>query len=222
MRLSIIYIIFIMVSYSCNAFALPEGFVYLEEVDPTIVQDLRYYTNENFIGRKLVGYKSNKVILTKQAAEALSKAQKAFLEDGYSLVVYDGYRPQQTVDFFIKWAADVTDQAEKEKYYPAINKADVFKLGYVAEKSGHSRGSTADLTIIKRGNSLKVPEVQKRQLTDGSHHDSKLITPETLTMRNYLRNMMKKHGFHEYKEEWWHYTLKDEPFPNTYFNFEVK
>lgn len=244
-QLTILYIMLIIASYPFAAFALPEGFVYLDDVDPTVIQHLRYYTNENFVGKRLEGYKSNKVILTRQTAEALSTIQKELLKDGYSLVIYDAYRPQRTVDFFVKWAADISDQVEKEKYYPTINKADVFKLGYVAAKSGHTRGSTVDLTIIKTNTPLKAIELQKRQLTDGSwipfledgtvdmgssldlfgeasHHDSTLIAPEFLRMRNYLRNIMKKHGFNDYNEEWWHYTLQNEPFPDTYFDFEVK
>ena len=242
---SIIFcIMLITATYPINVFALPEGFVYLKDIDPTVIQHLRYATNDNFIGRKLDGYKANRVILTKKAAEALSRVQKEVLKEGYSLVVYDAYRPQRTVDLFVKWSADIIDQDEKEKYYPAINKADVFKLGYVAKTSSHTRGSTVDITIINAKSSLKPLKIQRRQLTDGSwipfiedgtidmgssfdffgeasHHDSKLISPEFLKMRNYLRKIMKKYGFNDYQEEWWHYTLKDEPFPNTYFNFEI-
>jgi D-alanyl-D-alanine dipeptidase len=145
----------------------------------------------------------------------------------------------------MKWSKDSNDQVAKEKYYPDINKADVFKLGYVAEKSGHSRGSTVDLSIIKVGDSLKPVTLQKRQFKNGpimpflddgtvdmglsfdlfgkiSHHDSDLIEIEFLDRRNELREIVKKNGFNDYQEEWWHYTLKDEPFPDTYFNFIVE
>jgi len=247
-QLTILHIIFFIIGYfmiACSlAFALPKGFVYLKDIDPTIIENLRYYSNENFMGRKIDGYKSGKVILTKQAAEAISNVQKVLLKDGYSLVIYDAYRPQRAVDSFVQWGADIDDQGEKEKYYPAINKADVFELGYVAVKSSHTRGSTVDLTIIKTNDSLKAIEIKKRQLKDeswipflddgtvdmgssfdlfgeASHHDSNLIGSQFLIMRNYLRETMKKYGFNEYKEEWWHYTLKDEPFPDTYFDFEI-
>lgn len=228
-----------------HAFALPDEFVYLKDIDPTIIEDLRYYSNENFIGRKIDGYKANRVILTSEAADALSRVQQQLLKDGYSLVVYDAYRPARSVDYFKQWSLDLSDQSEKEKYYPAINKVDVFKLGYVAEKSSHSRGSTVDITIIKLGTVLKNISAGSRQLRDGSsvpflddgtidmgtsfdlfgeasHHDNNLIDSKHLKMRNYLRNIMKTNGFDDYKEEWWHYTLKQEPFPDTYFDFEVE
>jgi D-alanyl-D-alanine dipeptidase len=224
---------------------LPKDFVYLKDIEPTIIENLRYFSNENFMGRKIDGYKANRVILTSEAAIALVKIQQELLKNGYSLVIYDAYRPQLAVDFFMKWSKDSNDQVAKEKYYPDINKADVFKLGYVAEKSGHSRGSTVDLSIIRIGDSLKPITFQKRQLKNGSiipflddgsvdmsssfdlfgeasHHDSNLIETEFLARRNYLRGIMKKNGFNDYPEEWWHYTLKNEPFPDTYFDFVVE
>lgn len=230
---------------SSFAIELPKGFVYLKEIEPTIIENLRYYSTENFIGRKLVGYEANRVILSAAAAKALSNVQQELLKNGYSLVIYDAYRPQQTVDLFIRWSRDFSDQLQKEKYYPNIDKKDLFKLGYVAEKSGHSRGSTIDLTIIKLDSPLKSVAFKKRKLKDGSlvpylddgtvdmgssfdlfdtasHHDSKIIDQNFLTLRNYLRAIMKKYGFNEYQEEWWHYTLKDEPFPDTYFDFPVE
>jgi len=189
---------------------LPKDFVYLKDIEPTIIENLRYFSNENFMGRKIDGYKANRVILTSEAAIALVKIQQELLKNGYSLVIYDAYRPQLAVDFFMKWSKDSNDQVAKEKYYPDINKADVFKLGYVAEKSGHSRGSTVDLSIIRIGDSLKPITFQKRQLKNGSiipflddgsvdmsssfdlfgeasHHDSNLIETEFLARRNYLR-----------------------------------
>ncbi|MCC8372318.1 MAG: M15 family metallopeptidase [Rickettsia endosymbiont of Pseudomimeciton antennatum] len=187
--------------------------------------------------------KANRVILTKPAAEALSAVQKELLANGYSLVIYDAYRPQRAVNYFIKWSQDLNDQTTKADYYPYANKEDLFKLGDIAKKSGHTRGSTVDLTIIKSSNVLHDITITKRKLTDGrsisflddgtvdmgssfdlfdkaSYHDSKLISPEHLEKRNYLRAIMKKHGFNEYNKEWWHYTLNNEPFPNTYFDFE--
>lgn len=230
---------------SCFAFKLPGGFVYLKEIEPTIIENLRYYSSENFIGRKLDGYEKNCVILSEGAAKALSNVQQDLLKDGYSLVVYDAYRPQKTVDLFIRWSKDFRDQSQKEKYYPNIDKKDLFKLGYIAEKSGHSRGSTVDLTIIKLNNTLKSVVLEKRKLKNGSivtylddgtvdmgssfdlfdiasHHDSEAIDQKYLKLRNYLRSVMEKNGFNGYQEEWWHYTLKNEPFTDTYFNFSVE
>ena len=235
----------LFIANAALAVELPKDFVNLKEIEPSIIENLRYFSNENFIGRKIDGYNANRVILTHKAAIALVKVQQELLKDGYSLVIYDAYRPQRAVDLFMKWSKDSEDQIAKEKYYPNINKADVFKLGYVAEKSGHSRGSTVDLSIIKVGDSLKPITLQKRQLKNGSiipflhdgtvdmgssfdlfgeasHHDNNLIEKEFLDQRNYLRRVMKKNGFNDYQEEWWHYTLKDEPFPDTYFDFIVE
>ena len=224
---------------------LPEGFVYLKDLEPTIIENLRYYSSENFFGRKLDGYEKNYVILSDAAAKALSNVQQQLLKDGYSLVVYDAYRPQKTVDLFVKWSKDFSDQSQKEKYYPNTDKKDLFELGYIAEKSGHSRGSTVDLTIIQLNNPLKSVVLEKRRLKDGSvvtylddgtvdmgtsfdlfdkasHHDSEIIDEKFLNCRNYLRSVMKQNGFNDYQKEWWHYTLKDEPFTDTYFNFSVE
>ena len=167
MALFLLVGVFIMVG---SVFALTEdarskGFVYLHEVDPTILVSLRYHSNENFVGKPVAGYKKSVVILTKQTAEALKKVQEAVKKDGYSLVVYDAYRPQQAVDNFMCWSLDVKDQLKKSYYYPRVNKADVFKLGYVVERSGHSRGSTVDLTIIELGKKLHEVKESERTLS---------------------------------------------------------
>jgi len=232
--------------------AKSKGFVYLHDVDPTILVSLRYNTQENFLGTTVTGYKKPVVILTKQTAEALKKVQEDVKKDGYSLVIYDAYRPQQAVNHFMTWSKNVADQLKKARYYPRVDKAKVFELGYVAERSGHSRGSTVDLTLIKTGASLRPIEAieeKKRTLLDGftitllddgtvdmgssfdlfdkaSHYENDLISHEFKTLRTYLKNKMEKRGFKNYAEEWWHFTLKDEPYPATkdtsYFNFPVE
>ena len=228
-----------------SAFALPTGFVYLKDIDPTIIEHLYYNTEENFIGTKIDGYKSNRVIATIQAAEALSKVQKELQKDGYSLVIYDAYRPRRAVEHFIQWTKNLSDIQEKTKYYPTISKEDIWKLGYIVDKSGHSRGSTVDVTIIKDNNALHNIEIKSRKLTNGetiqylddgtvdmgssfdlfhesSNHDSLLIDNNCLKNRNYIREIMKRNGFNDYQEEWWHFILKNEPFPDTYFDFEIE
>jgi D-alanyl-D-alanine dipeptidase len=229
--------------------ARAKGFVYLHEVDPTVLVSLRYHSNENFVGRPVDGYKKPVVILTKQAAEALKKAHDEFKKDGYLLVIYDAYRPQQASDYFMRWSRDVKDQVKKEQYYPRVNKADVFKLGYVTERSGHNRGSTVDLTIIKKDKKLHEVKESIRQLRDGftitflddgtvdmgssfdlfdvaSHFENKVIAQNYKELRTYLKEGMEKYGFKNFPEEWWHFTLKDEPFPaysdESYFNFPVE
>ncbi len=228
---------------------VPEAFVYLNDIDPTILVSLRYLGNENFLGTKVDGYNKPVVLMTRQAAEALKLVQADLKKDGYSLVVYDAYRPQRAVDHFVRWAENVNDQIKKAYYYPRVNKADVFELGYVAARSGHSRGSTVDVTIIKDGQQLHAIQEKKRTLLDGftitllddgtvdmgssfdlfdkaSHIENDLIPEEYKKMRTYLRTVMQKYGFKPYAEEWWHFTLKDEPFPanqdSSYFNFEIE
>ena len=224
----------------------PSDFVMLSEVDATIIQDVRYSTKENFLGRPAVGYKTTKIACTKKAAESLKQAHDYFKSQGYNLVVYDAYRPQRAVDDFRGWGNDLNDLGNKASYYPTLEKKDLFKLGYIAgEKSSHTRGSTFDLTLIKMGTKLKPIVISKRKLSQGdeipylddntvdmgssfdlfheiSHHDSKLTKPEHNATRNLLREGMKRFGFKEYKEEWWHYTLENEPYPDTYFDFVIE
>ncbi|OJX12233.1 MAG: hypothetical protein BGO77_03530 [Caedibacter sp. 37-49] len=224
---------------------LPEGFVYLNAIDPSIQTSLRYFGNHNFIGEPIEGYTSNHVIMTEAAAKALSKAQSMFKTDNYSIVVYDSYRPQTAVNHFVRWSQDVHDNKMKALYYPRVNKADVFDLGYISKKSGHSRGSTIDLTLIHKNSILTEIKFQSRILNTGveisfledgtidmgssfdlfdeaSHFQNDLITSEHLSRRNYLKEVMEVCGFKAYAKEWWHFTLKDEPFPDTYFDFPVR
>jgi zinc D-Ala-D-Ala dipeptidase len=221
-----------------------KGFVYIKDVIPTIIENQRYLTNENFVGEPLNGYKSKRPVLTKEAAFALSNAEKEFRNDGYAIVIYDSYRPQRTVDQFVEWAKDENDIKKKDQYYPYIPKSKLFELEYIAERSGHSRGSTLDMSLIKIDESLKDIKFTNHTLEDGeiipflddgtidfgssfdyfgeaSHHDNSKVDIQYLEMRNYLRQVMKKHGFKDYSVEWWHYTLENEPFPDTYFNFVV-
>lgn len=229
--------------------ARAKGFVYLHEIDPTILVSLRYYSNENFVGSHVDGYKKSVVIMTRQAAEALKKVQDEVIKDGYCLVVYDAYRPQRAVNHFMRWSEDVLNQAKKSHYYPRVNKADVFELGYVAKRSGHSRGSTVDLTIIEIGHELHDIIEKNRTLLDGysikylddgtvdmgssfdlfdiaSHFENNVVEEKYKALRTYLKAVMEKHGFNNYAEEWWHFTLKNEPFPkyrdDSYFNFPIE
>jgi D-alanyl-D-alanine dipeptidase len=225
--------------------SLPDNFIYLDEFEPSIVQSIAYASSENFVGQPLDGYKAARAIITTEAAIALQKVQRDVEKDGYSLVVYDAYRPQKTVDHFMRWSLDATDLKMQGKYYPYVDKNKVFELGYIAEKSSHSRGSTVDLSIIKLGQKITESNVVPRILNDGrevaylddgsvdmytsfdlfdeaSWHDTPLIPAESMANRGYLREKMLEHNFQEYQYEWWHYTLKDEPFPKEYFNFDVE
>lgn len=208
-----------------NCFALPNGFVYLKDVDPSIIQDIRYYTNNNFVGHPIAGYDAPQCILTKKAALKLAKIQQKLKLQSLSLKVFDCYRPQMAVNQFISWSKDPLDQKMKSDYYPNVNKEDFFKLDYVAAKSGHTRGSTVDLTIVHLSD-----EESPIELKMGTHFDyldpaSHPLQPNLseTARRNqlFLRNVMFQAGFKPILTEWWHFTLKDEPYPDTYFNFPV-
>jgi D-alanyl-D-alanine dipeptidase len=202
---------------------LPTGFVYLDEVIADAIYDVRYYTDNNFIGSRVDGYMVPRVILTSEAANALAGVAEEFRQKGLLLKIFDGYRPQQAVNNFVRWAADIDDKKMKPQYYPDVDKKDLFRLRFIAEKSGHSRGSTVDLTLI---DALTGEELDMASGFDFfgeiSHHDSALISPQQLQNRNLLRDTMVRHGFEPYPEEWWHYTLAAEPYPYLYFDFPVR
>lgn len=229
------------------AFALPPGFVYLSDIDPSIIQEMRYAGAHNFVGKPIDGYEVNECILTKSAAYALAKVQKDLRHLSLSLKVYDCYRPVRAVTQFIAWSRDLRDQTMKDEFYPSVNKADFFSLGFVAERSGHNRGSTIDLTLVpiptpaepdyRPGQTLVActAAYAKRYadnsinmgtgfdcMDDKSSTFSAAISVAALENRLQLRKLMKKHGFAPYDKEWWHFTLKQEPYPQTYFDFPVQ
>ena len=211
---------------------LPSGFVHLRDVDATILQSVRYAGSNNFIGRPIAGYEAPTVILSEQAATALSAAQKNLYNstDGaLTLVVFDGYRPQTAVDDFIKWSEDFDDMKMKDSYYPNIpDKSQLFELGYIAKRSGHSRGSTVDLSIAHCKSSTETSIAYMDMgsefdvLDQVSHFNCTTIDDSARANRKLLRDLMEAHGFAPYDEEWWHFSLKDEPFPDTYFSFPVR
>lgn len=226
---------------------LLENFVYVRDVDPTIIENMRYTTEYNFVGAPIDGYLAPKAILTREAALALSKVQKELLSEGFSLVIYDAYRPQHAVNHFIRWSEDVQDNKTKKEYYPRLEKKDIFAQCYVASKSSHTRGSTVDVTIISTQSTLCAAEdivAEERVLKDGlrvwflddgtvdmgtsfdlfdaaSHPGSNIVEQKYLDNRNYLQSKMEKHGFAVHDHEWWHFTLQNEPFSDTYFDFAI-
>ncbi|CAN5142052.1 M15 family metallopeptidase [soil metagenome] len=202
--------------------SLPKGFVYIKEVIPDVVLDVRYAGNDNFIGKPITGYKEPKVILSRPAAAALQKVQKDLKSMGYCLKIFDGYRPQRAVNHFIAWAKVPGDTLMKRKYYPEVDKKNLFNLGYISTRSGHSRGSTVDLTIIDMNTQEEVDMGGAYDFFgDRSHHNYSGITAKQKANRAILKNVMIKHGFKPYTQEWWHYTYQPEPYPDTYFDFEV-
>ncbi len=201
---------------------IPKDFLYLEHFIPHVVIDLKYYNSNNFIGSKINGYNNNKCIITKEAANALQHVQNDLNHFGYGLKVFDAYRPQKAVDHFVRWAKN-SNRKMKSIHYPDINKNLLFKKGYIASKSGHSRGSTVDLTIIDLNNGK---ELDMGTIYDyfgkESWVDFSDLNHEQRTNRALLQSVMKKYGFKSLKEEWWHFTLHNEPFPDEYFNFNVE
>ena len=202
---------------------LPKGFVYLTDYIPNIAVDLKYFTNHNFVGKRIDGYQDTKVILSERGTLAVQKVENELNKEGLGLKVFDAYRPQTAVNHFKRWAKDIKDTLMRQEFYPRVDKRDLFKKGFIASKSGHSRGSTIDLTIID----LKT----KKELDMGapfdffgeeSGHDYLKITTIQKQNRIKLKKIMEKYGFRAYSKEWWHYTLNDEPFKDKYFDFKIK
>ncbi|MEV7083797.1 M15 family metallopeptidase [Streptomyces sp. NPDC093516] len=224
----------------------PQDFVALRTIDPTILQEMRYFTPHNFVGERIDGYVQPTCILTRPAADALHRAQRKLLRQGYTLKVYDCYRPQRAVDHFVRWAQDLDDQAMKGEFYPNVDKTRLFTDGYIAEKSGHSRGSTLDVTLVRLpakptrpyhpGEPL-VPCIapQGERFPDNSidmgtgfdcfdtlsHTLDPRVQGAQRANRLLLRNTLVGQGFVNLAEEWWHYTFTPEPYPDTYFDFPV-
>jgi len=203
--------------------SLPKEFVYLLDIAPSIKSELRYISSNNFIGKPIDGYLNNTVIVTKPTALSLKKIQEILLPFNLSLKVFDAYRPQQAVAHFVRWAKVLNDTLMKQQYYPDVPKRSLFRLGYIASKSGHTRGSTVDLTImdLATGKELDMGSPYDYFGTT-SHPLHKTLTKTQRANRLLLRNLMLSNGFKPYENEWWHFTLKNEPFPKTYFNFPIK
>ncbi|OEU96446.1 M15 family metallopeptidase [Streptomyces oceani] len=224
----------------------PEEFVALRRVAPTVLREIRYATAHTFTGAPVEGYEQPLCLLTEDTAKALRQAQRSLLQRGYSLKVYDCYRPQRSVDSFVDWAKDLEDQRMKEEFYPRVDKSRLFEDGYIAEQSGHSRGSTVDLTVVKLPAQPTRPYVPGEPLTPChapraerfpdnsldmgtgydcfdtlSHTLDPRVTGEQRENRLLLKDVMEDAGFENYPKEWWHYTYQPETFPDRYFDFPV-
>lgn len=223
-KISILFSLFlILVSFKQDEKSLPEGFVYANSIIPDIEVDLRYYSTNNFVGDTIAGYYANKLIITKQTAKALKLVQEDLLQQNLCLKVYDGYRPQQAVNHFMAWARNLSDTINKQQFYPDVNKRHLFREGYIASQSGHSRGSTLDLTIINADTHESLDMGSPYDFFgEASWVDYQDISDEQKSNRQLLQTTMLKHGFRNYPKEWWHFTLQNETFPDTYFNFSVK
>jgi len=201
----------------------PDDFVALQSAVPGLEIELRYFGRENFLGRPVAGYEANVVYLTRVAATALGSVQEALGTEGLGLKVFDGYRPQRAVDDFTRWAAAPGDTATKAAYYPNVEKSLLVQTGYIAERSGHSRGSTIDLTLIELASGEEVDMGSPYDFFDPiSWPSSPAIAEAARANRMKLRAVMLRHGFQPLDQEWWHFTLRDEPYPDTYFDFPVR
>ena len=217
-------------------------FVMLAEAVPDAILEIRYYSTYNFVGTRIDGYEQPTAMLTKEAAEALRAVSDDVMSQGYRLKIYDAYRPQKAVDHFVRWAADLGDTKMKTYFYPDLDKSVLFEQEYIMEKSGHTRGSTVDLTLFDMNTEKEVdmggtfdwfgpeshPDFCGNPETgeyNGDNHKSpagRSITERQFKNRMILRQAMLRHGFKALDTEWWHFTLKDEPYPDTYFTFPVK
>jgi len=215
-------------------------FVTLTDAVPDAILEIRYFGTYNFVGTRIDGYLEPTALLTKRAADSLRAVSDDVMAQGYRLKIYDAYRPQKAVDHFVRWAADVPDTLMKRYFYPDLPKSVLFEQNYIIEKSGHTRGSTVDLTLFDMATEKELdmggtfdwfgseshpdfcgnPETgEYRQEVSES---GITITAEQFAHRMILRRAMLRHGFKPLDSEWWHFTLKEEPFPDTYFNFPVR
>lgn len=225
--------------------AIPPEFVDVTTLNSQILVEARYIQSWNFIGSPVEGYKSSKCYLSKAAAQALANVQKDLTKEGLSLLVFDCYRPQKAVNHFVRWSKSPQDIKMKTIFYPEEPKETLFKRGYIASRSGHSRGSTVDLTLVRlpsgeRANSFKE-DVTDCRVTKGiektgqldmgttfdcfselSHTENPEVSEKAQKNRQVLKTFMEKHGFKNYSKEWWHYTLANEPHKNKYFDFDVE
>lgn len=200
----------------------PDGFVDAGAAVPGLAVEMRYAGTDNFVGRRIDGYDAPLCLVSRATADALAKAQGQLKPFGLGLKAFDCYRPARAVAHFARWARDPADQARKAAYYPNVDKARLFELGYIAERSGHSRGSTVDVTLIDLATTRELDMGTPWDLFDTrSWPSDPNVSPAARANRMLLQSVMTAAGFRPLKEEWWHFTLRDEPFPETYFDFPV-
>ncbi|MEZ5957321.1 MAG: M15 family metallopeptidase [Hyphomonadaceae bacterium] len=201
----------------------PDGFVDAASVVPGMSLEMRYAGAHNFVGRRIDGYEAPVCILTREAAEALARVQADLAPRGLGLKVYDCYRPQRAVTHFARWAADLTDQSTKSEFYPNVDRSQLFTLGYIAQRSGHSRGSTVDLTIVDLASGAEIDMGSPFDLFDPrSWPTDESVSATARSNRMLLQGLMRDHGFRSLRQEWWHFTFEAEPHPDTYFDFVVR
>ena len=211
-----------MKNYKSDITLDPSGFVLLADYVPGIIQEIRYHSTYNFIGDRIDGYEEPCALITKEAARALKAVSNELIVQGLRIKVFDAYRPVCAVKHFILWSIEDQDLRMKPFFYPELNKQELFEKGYIAKQSSHSRGSTVDLTLLDMSTGKELDMGSPFDLfSPASHPEYKGITEEQYNNRMILRNVMLRHGFEPIDCEWWHFTLADEPYPDTYFEFPV-
>jgi D-alanyl-D-alanine dipeptidase len=223
LRATLTFVFLTLVSAAAAQHARHPGFVDAAEAVPGLQLDIRYFGERNFVGRRIDGYEAPICLLTRHAAAALAAVQRDLAADGLGLKAFDCYRPARAVAHFVRWGRDVADQVAKTEYYPDVDKRMLFRDGYISARSGHSRGSTVDLTLVRLSGG--------EELDMGSPFDffgrrswlaDRSISPAAQENRKILAAAMQQRGFRAYAKEWWHYTLANEPYPESYFDFPVR
>jgi D-alanyl-D-alanine dipeptidase len=208
--------------YRNNPAMDPSGFVLLSDQVPGIVQEIRYFSTFNFIGDRIDGYEEPCALLTREAARALKSVSNEMMVQGYRLKIFDAYRPAGAVKHFVLWGIEDQDIRMKAYFYPDLEKQELFEKGYIAKMSSHSRGSAVDLTLLDMKTGREVDMGSPFDLfSELSHPDYKGVTGEQYENRMILQRVMVRNGFQPIDCEWWHFSLKDEPYPDTYFEFPV-
>jgi zinc D-Ala-D-Ala dipeptidase len=200
----------------------PALFVDAAEVVPGLVTDMRYAGTHNFVGRRVDGYAAARCLLTRPAAAALAEVARDLAPRGLAIKVFDCYRPRRAVANFVRWAGDLNDTAGKTEFYPNVDKRTLFQAGYISSRSGHSRGSTVDLTLVREGDGEVDMGTPFDFFSPLSSPAAAGVSAEAKANRTMLATAMRHRGFRPYAKEWWHFTLAAEPFPNTYFDFPVR
>lgn len=204
---------------------LPTGFVRLSAYAPTIIRDLRYYGSNNFLGETVDGYQKNEAILTTAAAKALVQVQNDLAEFGLGLKIFDAYRPQRAVSHFLRWEHRPEDRQIAKRFHPDLSKSELFAQGYIAKRSSHTRGSTVDLSLVDLKTTTQ-PELDMGTEFDffgsASAPDYPKLTLNQRANRLLLKLIMERYGFQGFSLEWWHFTLRHEPYPHQYFDFVVQ
>jgi len=203
--------------------SLRQGFVDLQEFVPTLIIDLRYASGDNFVGKRIDGYEAKRGVASQQTAQAMRNVQANLVDYGLGLKVFDAYRPQSAVDHFVRWASDPTDTSTRADYYPDVAKKDLIPEDYIAPKSGHSRGSAVDVTLIDLESKEELDMGTRfDHFGPRSHAENIDLSKSQRASRLLLRMVMERHGFKHFSKEWWHFSLANEPFPKTYFDFPIQ